>query len=162
MTAPRLRITARVLLIDPDKRILMMKARDFADASAPPFWATIGGGVEPGETLEACAAREIVEESGIEGAVLGPIVWHGDFLLPLAEPLLFKESFIVAHAPHARLSRAGWTDLERDMVLDMRWFTLAEAQALTERHYPGELADLLGPILDGDYPAEPIRLRRNG
>jgi 8-oxo-dGTP pyrophosphatase MutT (NUDIX family) len=159
----RIRRTARVLLIDPDRRLLLMKARDFADPEAgPPFWATIGGGCEDGESIEACAAREIVEESGIEGARLGPIVWYGEFVLPVDPPLLFQEHFIVAHAPHARLSRAGWTQLERDMVLDMRWFTLAQVQALRERHYPSELAALLPPILAGDYPSSVIQLERNG
>ena len=159
----RIRRTARVLLIDPDDRLLLMRARDFADPIAnPPFWATIGGGREDGESVEACAAREIVEESGIEGARLGPIVWHGEFVLPVAEPVLFKEDFIVAHAPHARLSRAGWTPLEHEMVLDMRWFTLSEVRALTERHYPGELAALLPAILAGDYPSTIVRLKQNG
>lgn len=159
----RIRRTARVLLIDPSKRLLLMQARDFADPDAhPPFWATIGGGCEDGESVEACAAREIIEESGIAGAELGPIVWYGEFVLPLAEPVHFKEHFIVARAPHARLSRAGWTQLERDMVLDMRWFTLGEIQALTDRHYPGELAALLPPILAGDYPSDIVRLQQNG
>ncbi len=36
-------------------------------------WSIPGGGVEVGETLEACVAREILEETGLEVAV-GPVV----------------------------------------------------------------------------------------
>ena len=57
MTEPyRERPTARVLLLDPDDRILLMKGRLPSNPDAPGVWFTIGGGIEPGESLYEAAA----------------------------------------------------------------------------------------------------------
>lgn len=135
----------------------MMKTRDFGDAARPPLWLTIGGGLEPGESVEDAARREIAEETGIRDFTLGPIVWTGDYIIETQSgPMHFKESFIVAHAHETNLSRAGWTDIEREFVLDLRWLTLSEIAGITGRLYPIGLATLLPPILDGNYPEEPV------
>ena len=60
------RETARVLLIRPDRRILLVR---FEDQRVLPkfrhFWATVGGALEAGETVEQGALREIEEETGL-------------------------------------------------------------------------------------------------
>lgn len=156
------RITARVLLLDPERRLLLARYKDFANPSGPPFWATIGGEVEPGESIEAGARREIAEETGITGVTLGPIVWYGEWVLTDFEGRTrrFKESFIVAQTQATALSRAGWTPFERDMMLDARWWTHAEIAASMEIIYPRGLASLLPPILRGEYPRAVIALDR--
>ena len=58
----RAREAARVVVRDPDGRVLLMRYDD-----PPPMgvhWAAPGGGVEPGEALRAAAARELREETG--------------------------------------------------------------------------------------------------
>ena len=71
----RERLTARVLLFDPQDRILLVRGRANAAADAPSFWFTVGGGADPGETLEQAARREITEETGFTAVELGPTVW---------------------------------------------------------------------------------------
>lgn len=63
---------ARVLPVDREGRVLLLRGRD---PSRPddPYWFTIGGAVEPGESLSEAAAREMREEVGIvvDPALLG-------------------------------------------------------------------------------------------
>jgi 8-oxo-dGTP pyrophosphatase MutT (NUDIX family) len=74
------RTSARVILIDPSDRVLLLAARDPADQRV--VWFVPGGGVEEGETLEQAAVRELAEEVPMAASVAlsGP-VWtrHHDF-----------------------------------------------------------------------------------
>ena len=66
---------ARVLVLDPDDRVLLVRAVDRAAPDAP-FWFTVGGGVEPGESDRGAAARELREETGVvvpEADLVGPV-----------------------------------------------------------------------------------------
>jgi 8-oxo-dGTP pyrophosphatase MutT (NUDIX family) len=58
------RNTARVLPVDPEGRVLLLHGWDPAKPGDP-FWFTIGGAAERGETLRQAAARELREEAGI-------------------------------------------------------------------------------------------------
>ena len=53
----RLTLGARVMLVDGDKVYLIRH-------TYAPGWQFPGGGVEPGESAEEAAAREVSEESG--------------------------------------------------------------------------------------------------
>ena len=48
------RPAARILLMDPAGRVLLFR---FDAADRPPFWATPGGAVDPGESYEEAARR---------------------------------------------------------------------------------------------------------
>jgi 8-oxo-dGTP pyrophosphatase MutT (NUDIX family) len=50
--------------VTPDGRVLVLRGHDPALPSAS-YWFTIGGGVEPGETITEAAVREMREETGI-------------------------------------------------------------------------------------------------
>ncbi|WP_353651051.1 NUDIX domain-containing protein [Nakamurella sp. A5-74] len=59
------RRTARVIPVSPAGRVLMVLGHDplYPDA---PYWFTIGGGLEPGESEKQAARRELWEETGID------------------------------------------------------------------------------------------------
>src|SRR5580704_9384624 len=66
----RTRRAGRVIALDPDGRLLLMRYDD-----GPPngrHWSTPGGGVEDGEEYPAAALRELAEETGWDDVVLGP------------------------------------------------------------------------------------------
>ena len=146
----RERPTARVLLLDAEDRILLMKGRLPANPDAPGVWFTIGGGVEPGESLYEAAAREVVEETGLTDVVLGEIAWRGEVVLPdrKQRPVLFKDTFILARSAGGAVRRDGWRPLELEFIDDMRWWTLDALAATDETVWPTDLAARLRAALN--------------
>ncbi len=58
------RKTARVLPVDDDGRVLLLHGWDPHHPDRP-FWFTIGGAADPGESLRDAGARELYEETRI-------------------------------------------------------------------------------------------------
>jgi len=145
----RERLTARILLLDPGGRILLMKGRLPSKPDAPGAWFTVGGGVEAGEALASAARREILEETGFAEVEIGPVLWEGDQIYHdgAGQPILVKERFMVARCAGGDPSREGWQALERDFVDDIRWWTLEDLQACAEPVFPADLAGRLARVL---------------
>ena len=146
----RERLTARVLLLDPRGRILLMKGRLPSDPGAPGAWFTVGGGVEPGETLSEAALREIREETGFQDASVGPVLWEGEQLHHdrKGRPVRVLERFMVARCAGGEPGREGWQALELEFVDDIRWWTQAELAACVEPVFPTDLAERLADVLN--------------
>jgi mutator protein MutT len=62
-------IVVAAAIIERDGRWLL--ARRLKGTHLEGLWEFPGGKVDPGETLEACLARELAEELGVVGAVHG-------------------------------------------------------------------------------------------
>ena len=149
------RPTVRVLLLDRSDRILLLKGRLPSRPQGIGAWFTVGGGLEAGESYRQAAAREIVEETGIAEFELGPVVWVREGVLRIPEPAHFQEQYIVARCEGDEPNRHGWTALERELIDDIRWWTLDELLTTKDRVFPPGLARILPPVLAGEVPVEP-------
>ncbi len=78
-----LRKVARVVLLDPQDRILLLHGHEPDDPSDD-WWFTPGGGVEGDETREQAALRELAEETGITDVELGSVLWKRRCSFPFA------------------------------------------------------------------------------
>ena len=154
----RERPTARVVLLDPADRLLLMRGRLPGAAPGAGAWFTIGGAIEPGETPREAAAREIVEETGFLNVELGPVVWLRTGILQIPNPALFRESYFIARCPGGEPTRAGWDALESALIDDIRWWSHAEIAGSRERIFPPGLSTLLPPLLAGVLPLEPLQI----
>jgi len=147
----RERRTARVILLDPDDRVLLMKGRLPSDPTAAGVWFTVGGGIESGETLLEAAVREIREETGLSDVAFGGVAWRDEVTVldRKRRPVVIKDTFIVARCGGGETSRSGWQAMEREFVDDMRWWSLAELAQSDEPIWPPDLALRLTTILQG-------------
>jgi 8-oxo-dGTP pyrophosphatase MutT (NUDIX family) len=150
----------RVLLLSPRNRLLLIKYQNIGPTGVPrPCWTTAGGGRGSDESVERAALREISEETGLSLVRLGPVVWYGEDGQRSADwKITFEEHFILAFAPTETISDRGWTKHERNQIVETRWWTIEELRRTTETIYPVGIADLLEPLLSGNYPDEIIKL----
>jgi 8-oxo-dGTP diphosphatase len=65
MAEPRLRHNVRALIVDDQRRRLLLTRFELRDQNLT-LWATPGGGVEPGEDARAALRRELAEEVGLD------------------------------------------------------------------------------------------------
>jgi 8-oxo-dGTP pyrophosphatase MutT (NUDIX family) len=143
------REAARVLLIDPARRVLLLEGLDPDDPHPRTWWFTPGGGLEGGESATDGARREVHEETGaVLGELEGP-VWERTSTFDFGGTHFHQhEVFYVARVEPFVVSPAARTDLEARALTDARWWSLAELEATAETVYPENLADLLRAALE--------------
>jgi ADP-ribose pyrophosphatase YjhB (NUDIX family) len=129
------RRAARVALLDGNARVLLLQ---HAGSEGRPFWATPGGGVEPGETFEHAALRECREDLGLDmdPEQLRP-GWTGTARFDLAgEPVGQEERFYVLHVDALELGSACSETHRQEGILQSRWWTISELAATRECVFP--------------------------
>jgi 8-oxo-dGTP pyrophosphatase MutT (NUDIX family) len=101
-----------------------------------PFWFTIGGAAEPGETLPEAAARELLEEVGIavEPALLGAPIEVAPILFTWAGMVFDQDqTFFAFPMDDVDVSFAGQEALERATIDKHGWLLPEELEAGGER-----------------------------
>jgi 8-oxo-dGTP pyrophosphatase MutT (NUDIX family) len=157
MTVLRRR-AARVLLLDPDDRILLLHGFDPL-VPGRTWWFTPGGGVEPEEELTGAALREVAEETGITDVELGPLVARRSSAFSFdGRSFDQDEWYYLARTATTAVDGSGRTELERRSVDGSRWWPPGELLDTEETVYPEDLGRLLRHLLVDGVPDGPVRL----
>jgi len=148
-----------VVLVSDDDAVLLLSGRDPSRAAGSEFWFTPGGGLEPGETPEQAARREVWEETGFRVDVLGPVVWERMSSFEFDRVCYEQaESIFAVRAARFEIRPAAWTEVEQRSVTGCRWWPLDELRASDAAIYPPGLGELVAEWREHGPPAEPRRI----
>ena len=148
----RFRRAARVILLDDADRVLLLRGHDL-DQPERSWWFTVGGGIDAGEDARTAAVREVREEAGLvldPADLVGPVLTRSAIFDFYAEHCRQDEVLYVARVPaaaFAAVDRAGWTDLELDVIDELRWWSLDDLDLVDLEVFPDRLVELVRGLL---------------
>jgi 8-oxo-dGTP pyrophosphatase MutT (NUDIX family) len=154
------RSAAKVLLVTSQLEVLLFSSLDPGDPSRPRYWFAIGGGVEPGESLETAAIREVFEETDLQLSEVGAPHFTRHTAFDFEDDHYEQdETYFVAWVERFTPTTDGWTELERRATAGHRWWCVDELTRTDETVYPEQLAELLLslPRENQVHPAGPAR-----
>ncbi|MEU3495978.1 NUDIX domain-containing protein [Kitasatospora cineracea] len=152
------RRAVRVLLLDPDGRVLLLHGTDPAEPGTT-WWITPGGGIEPGESPAEAARRELAEEIGLTDVDWGPLVAYGTAEFSFRGREYRQEQwFRLARTTRTAVSLVEGGADEHALLLAVRWWTVGELRATRETVHPRGLVELVARVLTEGPPERPVRL----
>ncbi len=141
----RARPSSRLIVLDPDRRVLLFRFAFQAGALAgQSFWATPGGALEPGESYKAAARRELYEETGIV-AEPGEEIAQRDVVFRTldGEPVTADERYFLILASDDTVDEDGQGPLEAESMAEYRWWSLADLRQTSETVFPEDIVQLV-------------------
>jgi 8-oxo-dGTP pyrophosphatase MutT (NUDIX family) len=142
------RHAGRVIVLDPDGRILLFRYDD-----GPPngrHWSTPGGGLESGEDYHAGAQRELLEETGWDDVPVDRSEVLDQVLTMRAGGRIVRqhERFFTARVGVEQRALGEVAAMHVcDGIAAARWWTLAELDDTNEAVWPEGLAALVRSLM---------------
>jgi 8-oxo-dGTP pyrophosphatase MutT (NUDIX family) len=143
----RLRRAGRVIVLDPDDRVLLFRYDD-----GPPngrHWCTPGGGLNNDEDYATAARRELAEETGWTDVPVGGQVHERTLVMEYADAIVRQhERFFLARVQTHRRGLGEVAAMHTsDGIAAWRWWTLTEMDSTAEVIWPPGLSDLVRSLL---------------
>ena len=138
------RVTARVVPVNAAGECLLLLGTDPSD-ECPPYWFTVGGGVEAGESLYDAAVREAHEEIGLEvdrAELIGPV--HVGRYSGREGPV--ELNFFALVRDEVEVSFAGHQPDEAGFIVNWAWLT-PDALAADGRITNPALPEILAKVV---------------
>ena len=151
----RIREAVRALVVSADQRVLLVRF-EFPTATR---WALPGGGLEPGESHLDALHRELEEEVGLVGAVIGPQIWHRLHIVPFLSGEFDgqrEQIYLVRCDAFEATPRLSWEQMNAEFVHELRWWSLDEIATSDAHFVPNDLHSLLVTLLRNGPPHDPI------
>lgn len=142
------RETARIMLVDEDLSIFLLKTHFDPEVGLPPRWLIPGGGIDLGETDLEAAVRELREETGliVKPTELGEPVLVRSGRWDWADGMsyhTYKDTIFMLNVKNFEPDVSGFTDAELRDILEYRWWNISDLVESTESVAPHGLKEFL-------------------
>ena len=139
----RLRRAGRVIVLDPEDRVLLFRYDD-----GPPngrHWCTPGGGLNDGEDYASGAQRELAEETGWFDVPIGAEVHERTLTMEYADEIVRQhERFFLARVDVGERGLGEVAEMHvADGIAGWHWWTQAELDTTGEVVFPPDLGGLI-------------------
>lgn len=137
----RRRLAARTIVLAPDSSTFLLR---YDDVEVGRHWAMPGGGLEPGESFEQAATRELGEETGWTDLAAERLLctWEHNFTR-FGEALTQYEQIFIAFGPLRDPVGDLTESHQSDEILEWRWWSLPEIASTDELMWPPTLGELI-------------------
>ncbi|MGW2086396.1 NUDIX hydrolase [Streptomyces sp. NPDC001880] len=158
-----LRHSVRAVVLDEDDRILLCRFT-IPGPEKTVVWATVGGGIEQGETPLAALRRELREEVGLVVTTDPPHVWHQEVVAPgcaAGYDGVVNDYFLVRTTGFRPRGTLSDRELAAENISGLRWWHLPEVAGYDgpDLFSPRDLATPLTALITSGVPAgRPVRL----
>ena len=140
------RQASRLVILDAHRSVLLLRYEASRRRGATSFWATPGGGLEPGESPRDAAQRELAEETGLVAPVCQEL-WRLKVEFESDTGLISQDEhfFLVELAGVAPTVHNS----SPEPIQEHRWWALSELSASNEVIYPEDLGARIASLISG-------------